>query len=99
MKVSNTNETTANLVDAYRTADNIKKETKTGGVFPQNEKIELSSDVKDFNQIKKALDNIPDVREDKVQQIKKQINEGTYNVSGEKIAEKMVSESLLDIFA
>ncbi len=99
MKVSNTNETTANLVDAYRTADNIKKETKTGGAFPQNEKIELSSDVKDFNQIKKALDNIPDVREDKVQQIKKQINEGTYNVSGEKIAEKMVSESLLDIFA
>jgi len=99
MKVSNTNETTANLVDAYRTADNIKKETKTGGTFPQNEKIELSSDVKDFNQIKKALDNIPDIREDKVQKIKKQINEGTYNVSGEKIAEKMVSESLLDIFA
>lgn len=99
MKVSNTNETTANLVDTYRTADNIKKETKTGGTFPQNEKIELSSDVKDFNQIKKAVDNIPDIREDKVQQIKKQINEGTYNVSGEKIAEKMVSESLLDIFA
>jgi negative regulator of flagellin synthesis FlgM len=99
MKVSNTNETTANLVDAYRTADNIKKETKTSGTFPQNEKIELSSDVKDFNQIRKALDNIPDIREDKVQQIKKQINEGTYNVSGEKIAEKMVSESLLDIFA
>jgi len=99
MKVSNTNETTANLVDAYRTAENIKKEIKTGGTFPQNEKIELSSDVKAFNQIKKALDDIPDVREDKVQQIKKQINEGTYNVSGEKIAEKMVSESLLDIFA
>ena len=99
MKVSNTNETTANLVDAYRTADNIKKETKTGGASPQKEKIELSSDVKDFNQIKKVLDNIPEVREDKVQQLKKQINEGTYNVSGEKIAEKMVSESLLDIFA
>ncbi|MDQ5988371.1 MAG: hypothetical protein CSYNP_04131 [Syntrophus sp. SKADARSKE-3] len=99
MKISNTNESTAKLVESYRTAENIKKESKAGNTFPQGEKIELSSDVKDFSQIKKVLADIPDVREDKVQQLKKQIDEGTYNVSGEKIAEKMVSEALLDIIA
>ena len=99
MKISNTNESTAKLVDAYRSAENIKKETKTGSAFPQSEKIELSNDVKDFSQIKKVLDNTPEIREDKVQQLKKQISDGTYNVNGEKVAEKMVSEALLDIFA
>jgi negative regulator of flagellin synthesis FlgM len=99
MKISNTNESTAKLVESYRTAENIKKESKTSGAFPQGEKIELSSDVKDFSQIKKVLADMPEVREDKVQQLKKQIDEGTYNVSGEKIAEKMVSEALLDIIA
>lgn len=99
MKVPNTNETTATLVDSYRTSENIKKETKAGGTFSQSENVELSNNVKDYSQIKKVLENVPDVREDKVQQLKKQINEGTYNVSGEKIAEKMVSEALLDIIA
>jgi len=99
MKIPNTNETPTTLVDSYRTAENIKKETKTGGAFSQSENVELSNNVKDYSQIKKVLENIPDVREDKVQQLKKQISEGTYNVNGEKIATKMVSESLLDIFA
>jgi negative regulator of flagellin synthesis FlgM len=99
MKVPNTNETTATLVDSYRTSENIKKETKAGGTFSKSENVELSNNVKDYSQIKKVLENVPDVREDKVQQLKKQINEGTYNVSGEKIAEKMVSEALLDIIA
>jgi flagellar biosynthesis anti-sigma factor FlgM len=42
---------------------------------------------------------LPDVREEKVQQIKSQVEKGTYNVSAEKIAGKMVEESIVDIFA
>ncbi|MEQ8216429.1 MAG: flagellar biosynthesis anti-sigma factor FlgM [Smithellaceae bacterium] len=39
------------------------------------------------------------MREEKIQEIKKQIENGEYNVSGEKIAEKMVGESIVDLFA
>ncbi|NTW07812.1 MAG: flagellar biosynthesis anti-sigma factor FlgM, partial [Syntrophaceae bacterium] len=41
----------------------------------------------------------PDIREEKIQEIKKQIDNGEYNVSGEKIAGKMVGESIVDLFA
>ena len=46
-----------------------------------------------------AVRQLPDVREDKIRELKDKIEKGTYDVSGQNIAEKMVSESLLDIFA
>ena len=50
-------------------------------------------------QVKEAreqLDLIPDVREEKVAEIKDQLEKGTYNIDGKKIAFKMVKESLID---
>jgi len=39
------------------------------------------------------------VREEKVQEIKSQVQQGIYEINGDKIAEKMVAESIIDIFA
>ena len=43
-----------------------------------------------------ALHNIPDVRADKVEQLKNQIENGTYEIKSEEIAEKMLKDSLLN---
>jgi negative regulator of flagellin synthesis FlgM len=42
------------------------------------------------------LDEIPDVRADKVSQLKSQIQNGTYEINADKIAGKMIKESLLN---
>ena len=52
--------------------------------------VTMSSKAKDFTVAKKALANTPDIRADKVQSIKAQIDAGTYNVSGMDVANKIL---------
>jgi len=61
--------------------------------------VNLSTKAKDIQQLRDAINRLPDIREDKVRELKEQVERGMYDVNGQKIAEKMVAESLLDIFA
>jgi len=62
-------------------------------------KMNLSTTAIDINQLRDAINRLPDIREDKVRELKDKIERGIYDIDGQKIAEKMVVESLLDIFA
>ena len=70
-----------------------KEEVRDNVAF--KEKVSLSSTSRDVKLAKKAIENSPDIRKERVQRLKEQIKQGTYNVSGEKIAEKMLNESFL----
>jgi negative regulator of flagellin synthesis FlgM len=102
MKISDIKDISAQVVQQYQKSDNYNvnsdKQAANAAVKPE-EKVDLSTLAKDIQQAKNALSKLPDVREEKVQQIKSQVEKGTYNVSGEKIAGKMVEESIVDIFA
>jgi negative regulator of flagellin synthesis FlgM len=58
--------------------------------------VALSSAAKDIQEAQRKLDAIPDVREEKVAQIKEQIENGTYEMDAEKIADKMLKDVLLN---
>lgn len=60
--------------------------------------VVLSGKGKEASVITKALKDLPEVREDKVSELKAKIASGSYDVSGKKIAEKMVSSALNDLF-
>jgi len=68
-------------------------------VSEERVKVSLSHTSRDFNLTKKAIERLPDVREEKIRGLKEQIEQGTYDVSGEKIAESILREYLLDIMA
>ena len=70
------------------------KEAPKGSL--SEDKVALSPEAKQIQEAKKSLDALPDVREDKVAEIKGQIEAGTYTIDGEKIAFKMIRESILD---
>jgi anti-sigma28 factor (negative regulator of flagellin synthesis) len=42
------------------------------------------------------IQSVPDVREWKIEQLRGEIESGTYNVKAEKIAEKIITGNLLD---
>ena len=63
------------------------------------ETVSLSSTAKDIQLAEKAIERLPDVREEKVQELKSQIETGNYNVNGEKIAGKMLGEAFLNTMA
>lgn len=62
----------------------------------QRDKIIVSHDAQAFLIAKEAIKNIPDIREDKLAEIEKRVQAGTYAVSDEEIAEKMIGRSLVD---
>ncbi len=58
--------------------------------------VEVSSTAQEVQQIKKMVNQLPDVREDRVQALKAQIENGTYHVSGEDIADLIIRRTLAD---
>ena len=57
-----------------------------------NDQLQISEFGKDLQIAKQAVAAAPDVREDKVAEIKERLASGTYNVSAEELAEKLASQ-------
>lgn len=74
----------------YKTGSKTKpsKVQKTSG----KDKVEISSFGKAFQVAKQAVNNASDVREDKVADIKARMAAGTYNVSNESFADKLLEK-------
>jgi len=102
MKISDLKDANAQVIQQYQKSDNpavsSDKQAMSAAIKPE-EKVDLSTKAKDIQQAKNALNSLPEIREEKVQEIKAQVEKGTYNVNAEKIADKMVKESIVDIFA
>lgn len=80
----------------YQTTAQVKKVNAEKRV-QKDDKLEISQIGKDINIAKKAINEVPDVREDKVEAIKKQMAEGTYSVSTEALADKMINSFFSEI--
>lgn len=69
------------------------KKTKTSGTTGSGsflDQVSFSSMGKDMQTAKTALGNTPDVRESKIQDLKRRIDNGTYDVSVDDFAQKLL---------
>lgn len=78
-----------NRVSQVYQTGRAKKNTE---VKPENRKdfLEISQTGKDYQIAKSAVQAAPDIREDRVEAIKQQLASGTYDVTGQDIAERLV---------
>jgi negative regulator of flagellin synthesis FlgM len=85
------------LLNAQKASEEAKERSvnKTEAI---SDNVQLSSRAKDFQRIKDLVKTAPESRDEKVAEIKKQLNNGTYKADINKTAENMVNESLLDLF-
>ena len=97
------NDNTINI-DAYVNNIDDKQKTektpeKAENTAAKTDTVNISDAAKEIQEVRKELDNIPEVRAEKVEQLKNQIENGTYEIKSEEIAEKMLKDSLLnDLF-
>jgi len=63
------------------------------------ENVSLSERARHILKAQQELENVPDLRSEKVNQIKEQIANGTYEVKGQEVAEKIIYEALFSIIA
>jgi negative regulator of flagellin synthesis FlgM len=99
--ISKIKDTTTTLIQQYQKTDIVKTEAdkQVGIQAGVGERVNLSAKAKDIQQVRQLLAQIPDTREPKVIELKNQVESGTYRIDAGKIAEKMVGESLIDLFA
>lgn len=80
------------LSQIYGTSSGKKTNQANGtGTASFRDEVSLSSKGKDMQVAKNALAATPDVRESKVNDLKNQIANGTYEVSDEAFADKLLS--------
>lgn len=70
-------------------------EEKVGGVSSKDQ-VSVSSAAKEIGRLQMEVSKMPDIRTDKVNQIKNAIDSGTYNVKGESVAGKILKEAIID---
>ena len=84
-------------IDAYIQISQIygvngKMKTSQASRVSKTDKVEISSFGRDLQIAKQAVANSPDVRTDKVEQLKSQIKNGTYNVDADSFAEMLLQK-------
>jgi len=72
---------------------NTKMATKANSVANANDKFEISQTAKCYQVAKQAVSVAPDIREDKVADIKAKMSSGTYTVKSEDFADKVMSNA------
>ncbi len=75
----------------YGTGKTAKSGTTAAGFSSFKDEISLSATAKDMQVAKNALNAVPDVREAKIADIKSRMESGTYDVSVEDFAAKLMS--------
>lgn len=58
----------------------------------RNDKISVSGKAKEINELKRLINELPEIRTDRIEALKKAIESGNYNIDSQKIAEKLLEE-------
>jgi negative regulator of flagellin synthesis FlgM len=99
MKISDQNASVN--IDAY--INQVKKNQTgdpavdaAGQQQPQTDSVELSQTARELKAARKHMEQIADIRADKVAHLKAQIEKGAYSINTDKLAQKLISESLFN---
>ena len=83
-----------NSVNDVKTAENNLVAKSKGHI--DKDKVILSPGAREVQEALRIAADEPDIRSEKVSEIKEQVQNGVYHFDGRKIAMKMISEHLID---
>lgn len=81
-----------NQVQQLYQAKHVNKAQKSTAVSKADRMLQISSFGKDIQTVKAAIASAPDIREELTAPIKARIQDGTYGVSNESFAEKLMQK-------
>ena len=71
-------------------------ENNSNKAAAKTDTVVISDAAKRIQEVRSQLDAVPDVDEEKVAQLKKEIEDGTYEINADEIAGKMIREGLIN---
>ncbi|MDT3693069.1 MAG: flagellar biosynthesis anti-sigma factor FlgM [Mucispirillum sp.] len=81
-----------------RNVEKVSANDKQNSAAVESDAVSISEKGKDVSEMTRTLKEMPDVRADKIADLKERIANGTYNVSGKDIASKIINTALEDVF-
>jgi negative regulator of flagellin synthesis FlgM len=71
-------------------------ENKSDKTAAKTDTVVISDAAKRIQEVRSQLDEVPDVNEEKVAQLRNEIENGTYEINADQIAGKMIREGLIN---
>ena len=87
-----------NKLPAKKNVEKVSANDKQNSSVVESDEVSISEKGKDVSEMTRTLKEMPDVRADKVADLKERIANGTYNISGKDIASKIINTALEDVF-
>ncbi len=81
-----------NKINEIYKSSSVKSTSKAKG-SSFNDMLEISQTGKDYQIAKQIVARTPDVREAKINEIKERMQAGTYNVTIEDVADKLINQA------
>ncbi|AUS95082.1 flagellar biosynthesis protein FlgM [Clostridium thermosuccinogenes] len=78
------------VTEIYGKQKSVGKVVKTHPAVSKEDVVAISNNAKDFQTAMKYIKEIPDIRQDKVNELIERYESGNYNVKGREIAERIV---------
>lgn len=91
MKITN-NPNIQKIFNVYR--KNTEGVHKSGRTVQEKDKVEISEQARAFQVAYNAYKKLPEIRVDKVEEITRRIQSGSYNPSAEEIVERMFDKKI-----
>lgn len=83
-----------NVSKVYDKQKSVANVTKTSSIIPKKDVVSISSNAMDYQTVSKALKDVPDVRQNKVDEFTDMYRSGGYDVNGKEIVEKLGNGTL-----
>ncbi len=72
------------------------KTEREGNAVAGSDNVRLSAKARELQEARKAVEATPELRKEKVEELKDRIASGSYNVKGEEIADAIIKATLVD---
>ncbi|MBF0206316.1 MAG: flagellar biosynthesis anti-sigma factor FlgM [Oligoflexia bacterium] len=85
----------AEKISGIRNRNTKKRQNELKETTENDARVDISTKTKDFARIRKAVDAAPDINnKQKIAGLKKQIDEGTYKIDYDQLAEKILENEV-----
>lgn len=81
------------MMNVYNNQNVKTQKASSGAKIAKKDELKLSNVAQDFQTVLNAAKEVPEIRQEKVNEIKSQIETGKYKLDAKQIAEKMMSNA------
>lgn len=96
MKIDGTSQFVNSEFNVQKGEEHVDRQKKVEQPQEIRDRLEFSVSSRELERLRQKVYEAPEIRSERVAEIKRQLEAGTYNIKAEKVAEAMITGGLID---